>query len=132
MHLNLSELKSIWFLAQPKKVWHSYHIPVGFKICNVFSFPCCLYVKRDKFGLSRKQLFILILRFQSEDAQQYAAMWVGGLMDFGRISRQESIRTIPLSESSLKFCASAFITSASQSPMAVTFTLIDYHYLARR
>ena len=28
----------------------------------------------------REQLFILILRFQSEDAQQYAAMWVGETM----------------------------------------------------
>ena len=72
-----------------------------------FSFPCCLYEKRDKSGLRRKHIFILILRLP-EEKQQYAAMWVGGTMDFERISRQESIRTIALLEFPFKILCIGF------------------------
>ena len=54
-------------------------------VMNFFS--CCPY-KRDESGMIRKQLFILILRALSEDAQQYAIAtcrsikaWDGETMD---------------------------------------------------
>ena len=73
-------------------------IEIDIYIRNVFSFPC---IVREESRMIREQLFILILHLL-EEKQQYAVMWVGGIMDFGRISRQESIMMIALSESPLK------------------------------